>query len=437
MKLLSDTPSRYIDSYYSRTVTAHEPRSPLTGDLEAEVCVVGGGLAGLSTALGLAQRGIDTVLVEGRRVGWGASGRNGGFVSPGFSLSTRQIVKDLGRQQAREMYDLSRDAVDLIRRRIAQWELPGVPVVDGRMKVLRYRAPGALESDRDFMAEVFGVESEVWPRERLREALRSERYHHALFSAGGFHFHPLNYALGIAAAAERAGVRIFEDSPAKWLDLEGSEKRVETRSGSVRARQVVIACGGYIDGLHPLLSGATLPVATYIVTTKPLGARAEEAIRVPYAISDTRLAGNYFRLVEGGRILWGGDITARTREPRQLANQMIEDLVSVFPQLAGVQAEDAWMGLMGYPVHKMPQLGQQAPGVWHCMGYGGHGMAATTMGGELIASAIAEGDDRYKLFARYGLQWTGGRLIGAVAAQMTYWYYQLLDRRQESRSRAR
>ncbi len=436
MTKTSEQPTHYIDSYYARTVAAHSPRASLTGDIEAQVCVVGGGLAGLSTALGLAERGVETVLVEARRVGWGASGRNGGFVSPGFSLSNRQIVKDLGRQQAREIYDLSREAADLIRRRIIHLEIPGVPVVDGRMKVLRYHAPGELEADRDFMAEVFGVESEVWPRERLRAALLSERYHHGLFNAGGFHFHPLNYALGIAAAAERAGVRIHEDSPAVWLDLERPEKQVQTASGRVRAKEVVIACGGYIDGLQPLLSGATLPVATYVVTTEPLGERVQDAIRVPYAISDTRLAGNYFRVVEGGRILWGGDITAWTREPRQLARQMIEDLVSVFPQLAGVQAEDAWMGLMGYPVHKMPQLGQHAPGVWHCMGYGGHGMAATTMGGELIASAIAEGDDRYRLFARYGLQWTGGRVIGAVAAQMTYWYYQFLDRLQESRSKA-
>ena len=428
--------SDYTDSYYARTITAHGPRSPLTEDLETQVCVVGGGLAGLSTALGLAERGVDVVLVEAKRVGWGASGRNGGFVSPGFSLSNRQIVKDLGRDQARQIYDLSRDAVELIRRRIAGFDLPGVPVVDGRMKVLRYHAPGQLERDRDFMADVFGVESEVWPRERLRAALLSERYHHGLFNAGGFHFHPLNYVLGIATAADREGARIFEDSPAVWLDLEGQEKRVQTAAGSVRAKDVVIACGGYIGRLQPLLAGATLPVATYVVTTEPLGERVKEAIRVPYAVSDSRLAGNYFRVVEGGRILWGGDISARTREPRQLARQMIEDLVSVFPQLGGVQAEDAWMGLMGYPVHKMPQLGQHAPGVWHCMGYGGHGMAATTMGGELIASAIAQGDDRYRLFSPYGLQWTGGRFVGAIAAQMTYWYYQFLDRLQESRSAA-
>lgn len=433
-KVLS--PSSYIDSYYARTVAPHSARPALREKLEADVCVIGGGLAGLSTALGLAERGVKTVLIEARRVGWGASGRNGGFVSAGFSLSPRQIVKDLGPAQAREIYDLSRAAVALIRTRIEDFSLPAVPVVDGRMKVLRYHDPEQLARDRDFAAEILAIDSEVWSRERLREVLLSERYHGALYTSSGFHFHPLNYALGIAQAAESKGVAVFEDTPATWLDLEAPQKRVETPSGSVLARDVVIACGGYIGGLQPLLSGATLPVATYVMTTEPLGERLKDAIRVPYAISDTRLAGNYFRALNDGRILWGGDITARTREPARLAGKMLADLLSVFPQLAGVRAEDAWMGLMGYPVHKMPQLGRHAPGVWHCMGYGGHGMAATTMGGELIASAIAVGDDRYRLFSRYGLQWTGGRVIGALAAQITYWYYQWLDRRRESRASA-
>lgn len=408
-------------------------RPPLRGDVEADVCVVGGGLAGLSTALGLAERGIKVVLIEAQRVGWGASGRNGGFVSAGFSLSPRQIVEDLGQAQAREIYDLSRNAVALIRRRIEAFDLPGVPVVDGRMKVLRYHDPEQLARDRDFMSEVFAIDSELWQRDRLREVLLTERYHAALYNNSGFHFHPLNYALGIAQAVQARGAEIYEDTPAVWLDLDSSQKLIETPSGTVRAKDVVIACGGYIGGLLPALSGATLPVATYVVTTEPLGERLKEAIRVPYAISDTRLAGNYFRALSDGRILWGGDITARTREPRHLATKMIDDLVSVFPQLEGIRAEDAWMGLMGYPVHKMPQLGQHTPGVWHCMGYGGHGMSATTMGGELIASAIAENDDRYRLFSHYGLQWTGGPIAGAIGAQMTYWYYQLRDRWQEAR----
>ncbi len=434
MTLSASSPPSYIDSYYARTIAPHAAYPALKGELEADVCIIGGGLAGLSTALGLAERGVTSVLIEAKRVGWGASGRNGGFVSAGFSLSLRQIVKDLGREQARQAYDLSRDAVSLIRDRIERFDLPGVPMIDGRMKVLRYHDPEQLVRDQAFMAEVFDVESEIWPRERLREALVSERYHGGLYTGCGFHFHPLNYALGLAAKAQSLGVEIYEDTPAVWLDLDSPQKRIETPQGVVSAKEVVFACGGYIGDLLPPLSGATLPVATYVVTTEPLGARQKEAIRVPYAISDSRLAGNYFRALSDGRILWGGDITARTREPQRLAQKMIADLVSVFPQLEGVRAEDAWMGLMGYPVHKMPQLGRLSAGVWHCMGFGGHGMAATTMSGELIASAIAEGDDRYRIFSRYGLQWTGGRAVGAIAAQMTYWYYQLRDRWQESRS---
>lgn len=429
----SHSPSSYIDSYYARTIAPNAACPQLHRDVETDVCVIGGGLAGLSTALGLAERGVKVVLIEARRVGWGASGRNGGFVSAGFSLSPRQIVKDLGQAQAREIYDLSRNAVALIRRRIEAFDLPGVPVVDGRMKVLRYHDPEQLARDRDFMSAVFALESELWPRERLREVLLTERYHGALYNDAGFHFHPLNYALGIAQAARASGAAIYEDTPAVWLDLDSPQKLIETPSGTIRAKDVVIACGGYIRGLVPALSGATLPVATYVVTTEPLGERLKEAIRIPYAISDTRLAGNYFRALNDGRILWGGDITARKREPKHLAKKMIDDLVSVFPQLDGVRAEDSWMGLMGYPVHKMPQVGQHAPGVWHCMGYGGHGMSATTMGGELIASAIAENDDRYRLFSRYGLQWAGGPIAGAVGAQITYWYYQLIDRWQEAR----
>ncbi len=429
----SESPSSYIDSYYARTIAPNAARPRLQQDLETDVCVVGGGLAGLSTALGLAERGVKVVLIEARRIAWGASGRNGGFVSAGFSLSPRQIVKDLGQAQAREIYDLSRNAVALIRQRIEAFDLPGVPLVDGRMKVLRYHDPDQLTRDRDFMSEVFDIDSELWPRERLREALRTERYHAALYNDSGFHFHPLNYALGVAQAAQARGAEIYEDTAAVWLDLDRDRKLIETPGGNIRAKDVVIACGGYIAGLVPALSGATLPVATYVMTTEPLGERLQDAIRVPYAISDTRLAGNYFRALKDGRILWGGDITARRREPRQLATKMIEDLVSVFPQLEGVRAEDAWMGLMGYPIHKMPQLGQHMAGVWHCMGYGGHGMSATTMGGELIASAIAENDDRYRLFSRYGLQWTGGPIAGAVGAQLTYWYYQMIDRWQETR----
>ena len=415
----------YIDCHYARTATACAPRPALDGAVEADVCVVGGGLAGLSTALGLAERGVAVALVEARRVGWGASGRNGGFVSAGFSLSAGRLARRLGVDHAQALYGLSRDAVALMRRRIEACDIACGPIVDGILEASWFDDRDALLRERDYMAATFGVEQEFWPRERLREALVSERYFDGLFNAHGFQFHPLNYCLGVAAAAEAKGARVFESSAVTGLDLDAAVKTVHTAAGSVRAAAVVIACGGYIAGLHRRLARAVVPVATYVVATEPLGERLESAIRVPYAIHDTRFALDYYRGLADTRILWGGRI-GLGREPRRLAELMLGDLVKVYPQLRGVRVETAWSGLMSYAAHKMPQIGEVSPGVWYAMGFGGHGMNTTTMAGEAVAAAIAEGDDRHRLFAPFGLAPTFGPL-GAAAAQASYWYYAARD----------
>ncbi len=423
----------YIDCYYARTATPQAPRPALSGALEADVCVVGGGLAGLSVALELAERGHSVALVEARRVGWGASGRNGGFVSPGFSLPAERLIARLGLGRARALYALSREAVALMRRRIQEYAIPCGPIVDGILEASWFDDADGLKRERDRMAEAFGIEQEFWPRERLRAALVSDRYYDGLLNPEGFQFHPLNYCLGIAAAAERAGARLFESSPARALDLDGPVKTVTTEGGRVRAGQVVIACGGYIERLEPRLASAIVPIATYVVATEPLGERLETAIRAPFAVHDNRFALDYYRALEDTRILWGGRISIR-RSPPDLATLMLGDLVKVYPQLRGVRAETAWSGLMSYAVHKMPQIGALRPGVWYAMGFGGHGMNTTTMAGTLIAAAIAEGDDRYRLFAPFGLTPAGGP-FGALAAQASYWYYEALDSLRARRGR--
>jgi len=416
----------YIDCYYARTALERAPRAPLEGSLQAEVCVIGGGLAGLSTALELAERGVAVVLLEARRVGWGASGRNGGFVSPGFARAPRGLVKRRGRDHARALYALSREGAETVRRRIADYAIECGPLVDGILAASWFDDGDGLKRYRDFMAETFAEEKVFWPRERVREALLSERYHDGLLTPRGFQFHPLNYSLGMAAAAERRGATILEASPVTGLELEGEEKVLRTASGGVRARHAVFACGGYLERLHPALARAMLPIATYVMATEPLGDRLASAIRVPYAVHDTRFALDYYRALHDTRLLWGGRITARRGEPRDLARLMLGDVLRVYPQLAGVRAEAAWSGLMSYAVHKMPQIGRLAPGVWYAMGFGGHGMNTTAMAGTLVAAAIAEDDDRYRLFAPFGLTPAGGPL-GAAAAQLTYWYHQAKD----------
>ena len=416
----------YIDSYYARTANAGNARPPLDGAVQADVCVVGGGLAGLSTALGLAERGARVVLLEAHRVGWGASGRNGGFVSAGFSKTLRALERRLGRAHAQGLYGLSRDAVALIRRRMETYAIDCGPIVEGTIRASWFDDPDSLKRERDYMAAMTGMEEEFWPREKLAALLLSERYFDGLFNPHGFQFHPLNYSLGLADAAESKGALIFEGAAITALELERAEKIVRTATGEVRAPAVVMTCGGYIDGLHRKMSGAVIPVATYVAVTEPLGARLRDAIRTPHGVHDTRFALDYYRSLHDSRILWGGRITVRQSEPPDLAGLMRGDLLKVYPQLAGVEMETAWGGLMSYGSHKMPQIGEAAPGLWYAMGFGGHGMNTTTMAGELVAGAIAEDDDRYRLFAPFGLSPTAGP-IGAAAAQLTYWFYGLCD----------
>lgn len=422
-----------IDSHYARALRAEGAldagRPALAGETEAEVCIAGGGLAGLTTALALAERGKSVVLLEARRLAWGASGRNGGFVGQGFAADSEALLARLGPDHARRLYDLSREGVALVRARIARHAIPCAPV-DGWLRVARGARPGALGRKRDLMARVFGVELAHWPRERVRAALDTEAYDDGLFDAEAFHIQPLGYCLGLARAAEAAGVRLFEGSAVTGIEgFRTGGGSVATAGGRVRAGSLVIACGGYARGLPARLDGGLVPVATHIVVTEPLGAALAEAIRVPHAISDTRRAYDYYRVLPEGRLLWGGRMTARTRAPRRLAGLLLGDMAQVYPQLAGARAETAWSGLMGYAPHQMPQIGRLAPGrpdVWYCTGFGGHGLNTTAIAGELVARAIAEGDERHRLFAPFGRPPTFGPL-GAAAAQASYWWYRLRD----------
>ena len=419
--------SDYIDSYYTQTLstTGHHPG--LNGTRETQVCVVGGGLAGLSSALGLGEKGIDTVLVETNRVGWGASGRNGGFVGPGFSLSEEKLIERVGLEDAKSLYRLSREGAERVRHWIDTYEIDCGPVVEGGLRPSWFDDREGLERRRDFMDRHFDAPAEFWPRDRVREALRTERYYDALFKPEEFQFHPLNYTRGIAAAAVSKGVEVFEQSPVLQIDLEASPKIVRTTHGQILAEHVVLTCGGYLGSLIPKLRAAIVPVATYVIATEPLGEESmRDVIRVPYSISDNKFANDYYRRLADTRILWGGRISVRQSRPPDLSGLMRMDLAKIFPQLEGIRIESAWHGLMSYAVHKMPQIGSLSPKVWFAMGFGGSGMNTTNTAGDLIASAIADGDDRYRLFAPFGLTPTGGPL-GAAAAQLTYWYLQTKD----------
>ncbi len=413
----------YVDSYYARTVLEPGERLPLDAVVDAEVCVIGGGLAGLASALDLAERGRSVVLLERHRVGWGASGRNGGFASPGYPDGMPSLVDRVGLPAAQEMYRLSRGAQDQMRAWIARYAIDCGPLEEGALRCAMAGSRENLQKYCDDMARHFDVEFTHWTAAEIGAALATKAYADGFYNPTTFRLHPLNLARGYARAAEGLGVRIFEQSPALALDLKGPRRTVTTPRGQVRADSVVLAGGGYIGLLHWPVSMATVPVATFVMVTEPLGDRLRQTIAVPYAISDIKTATNYYRPLADSRLMWGGRVLAWEPSADRLARLLRHDMVAFYPGLADVRIEVAWGGMMPYLRHKLPLIGKIADGVWVATGFGGLGLVLTTLAGQLIGAGLAEGDDRWRRFAAFGLPFAGGPL-GKIPAQAIYWRHQ-------------
>ena len=419
--------SRPPVSYYRATVTERAPAPALNSRVEASVCVIGGGFAGLNTALGLAERGVrDVVLLEADEIGHGASGRNGGFVFGGFSRGENALLRELGSQRARALYRGTTEAVSLIRRRIDQYGIDCDVSDAGVIWANWFRDQDVLRDRQRLLEEHYGEHWEWLPQEELRRQIRTRRYHDGLFERHAFHFHPLKYARGIADAAARQGVAMHEHTPACGLHREGAQWRVQTPDGEVLANDVVLACGGYLARLQRRVDAGVLPIATYVMVTEPLGSRIREVLATNAAIYDTRFAFDYYRPLPDTRLLWGGRISVLDRSPEAVKRLLYRDLLKVFPQLQGLRIDHAWSGLMSYARHQMPQIGQIEDGLWLAQAFGGHGVAPTTFAGEILASALAEGDTRWREFADYGLV-SAIKPAGFVGAQLSYWWAEIKD----------
>jgi len=419
--------SSYIDTYYRRTLATQESYPPAEGTLKTDICIVGGGLAGLTAALDLARAGRSVLLLEAERVAWGASGRNGGFVSPGYATSLAAIERQTGRHQADELYRLTMEGVEIVRGNIESLGIAEAAPSPGIMKVVRYDGGAGLQAVRDTQEKRFGRKLRYLGRDETRALLNSPKYHASLTADDSFHFHPLNYARALAREIVRLGGKIHEGSPVTSCELDGAVKRLKTAKATIEADQVLFTTGGYTGDVLPALRRAYIPIATYVLLTEAAPDLIRQAIRIGTGVGDDRRAGDYYRTVEGGsRILWGGRITTRTTEPSDVAAILRHEMVTTYPQLAELKVEAAWSGLMSYARHLMPQIGQYRPGVWYCTAFGGHGMNTTAIGGTVIAEAIRDASDRHKLFAPFGLVWNGGP-FGTAAVQLTYWSYQAAD----------
>ena len=418
----------YAD-YYQASAGVATQYASANAATDVAVLVIGGGYAGLATALGLAERGSKGIaLIESQRIGHGASGRNGGFVFAGYSLGESSLIERVGGDAARALYARSQNAVGLVRNRIAQYQIDCDVVDEGVIWANWFRDPMVLRSRQRLLAEHYDTQWDLLDTDSLRGLLNSTRYHGALWERDALHLHPLKWARGLAAAASTLGVAIHEQSAAVQLQRQGAGWRVTTATGAVfNAQHVVLCCGGYLAGLRNEIDRSVLPIATYVMTTAPLGDRLPTVFPgTRAAVYDSRFAFDYYRPLGDTRLLWGGRISILDRAPAAVARLLQRDLLRVYPQLDDVAIEFAWSGLMSYARHEMPQVGQIESGLWFAQAFGGHGLATTMAAGETIAAAIAEADSGWKEFAPFGLPWAG-KPVGFAAAQLSYSWMQLRD----------
>jgi len=416
------------NSYYEATVTRPAASPPLAGRITADVCVVGGGYAGLSAALELAERGYSVALLEAQRVGWGASGRNGGQALAGFGFAGQEAIEvQLSAADARRAWDISVEALQLLRSRIDRHAI-ACDYVPGHLTLaVNARKAWVLEAWARRVAHAYGYPLQSIGPAEVGGWIASERFHAGVFDPQSGHLHPLKYCLGLAAAARAAAVRIFEDSAAIRIER-GEQPVVRTEAGEVACRFVVLAGNVYLGEfgkrVAPELMPRIMPVGTYIVTTEPMDpARADALIRQRAAAFDTNLILDYFRLTADNRLLFGGGESHSTLTPRNLTGRMRKRMLTVFPQLADLQVPYVWGGFVDITLNQAPDFGRLGSNLYYLQGFSGHGLALAGMAGKLVAETIAGQAERFDLFSRIKHhRFPGGALLRMPALVLGMFY---------------
>jgi glycine/D-amino acid oxidase-like deaminating enzyme len=403
--------------WYQTTQVENPLRPRLNFELDVDVCVIGGGLAGLTTAREIARRGWSVAVLEGGRIGGRASGANVGFVVPGCAENVDTMVERIGLDHTKELWAQSQRGVEYVRDTIAETGMPGIDPADGWLQVSKTDNWREIQNRVERLRWI-GANVEAWPAERVRAVLPSARYFGAMHFPRAFHIHPLNYTIGLARLAELAGARIFEDTPALEIDAAGVRKRIQTPAARVRAGHIVLAANVQLGSLMPQLAATLMPVTTYVVETEPLGPALADVVRYRGAVSDSEKFDSHYRIVGGDRLQWSGQMTVWEGVPRRFARGLIARIRRTFPQLGAVAAAHAWSGTFGRTLHHMPQIGEIEPGVWVTSGFGRHGLNTTALAGDLVARGIVDNDQTWRLFAPFELVWAGGKLFRAVAQGM-------------------
>ena len=418
----------HINSWYAASVPEFPALAPLTGSMHTDVCILGAGITGLSTAIELAEAGYKVVVLEAQRVGWGASGRSGGQAIFGFGCDQSKITQAVGLQSSKRMFDWSIEGLDLIQSRCAQYS------IDCDWRDIHAHVPikarhiTELKTWKNDLAENFNYPLQWWEREQLQAVMPNQRYLGALVDPRSGHLHPLKYTQGLAKAALALGVHIFEHSKVTQL-VRGDKPIFKTTHGEVHCDFAVLAGNAYVHGIAPELDDKIMPVGTYIGATEPLGAeRAQALIKNNMAVADVNWALDYFRLSADNRLLFGGRASYSTLPPANLSGTMQRRMTRVFPSLAGVKMDYVWGGFVDISLNRAPHWGRLGSNVYFAQGFSGHGIAATGLAGRIMSEAIKGQAERLDVFSQITHQnFPGGRALRTPMLVAAMAWFKLRD----------
>ncbi|MCI2399153.1 FAD-binding oxidoreductase [Aliiroseovarius subalbicans] len=390
----------FPDSWYAASADHPGPYGPAEGEMSCDVCIIGAGFTGLSAALHMAEKGLNVVLLEAHRVGFGASGRNGGQVGTGQRVEQDELEEMVGKDRARALWDLSLESVQLVRDLVAA-HAPEAEFVDGILHA-DHRARFVPES-HDYarkLQDEYGYDL-IRPvdRDEMHHLCGSPAYHGGTLDMGGGHVHPLRYAFGLARAADSAGARICETSRVTGVD-QGDPATVRTDKAVIKAGHVLWACNGYLGHAEGHVATRVMPINNYILATEPLDESfARDLIRENHAVADSKFVINYFRLSEDNRMLFGGAESYGYRFPKDIRKLVSKPMLEIYPQLKGTRIDFAWGGTLGITMNRMPHFARLSGNILSASGYSGHGVAMATLGGKLAAEALVGQAGRFDLLA--------------------------------------